>query len=43
MPSDRPGMLIRKRLMELLARLGEREIHAGNRDEAAVIAIQPAA
>jgi len=30
MPSDRPGMLIRKHLMELLARHGEQEIHAGN-------------
>jgi phenylpropionate dioxygenase-like ring-hydroxylating dioxygenase large terminal subunit len=27
MPSDRPGMLIRKQLMELLARHGEAEIH----------------
>jgi phenylpropionate dioxygenase-like ring-hydroxylating dioxygenase large terminal subunit len=42
MDSDRPGMLIRKKLMELLARHGEREIHAGNRDQPAVIAIQPA-
>ena len=29
MDSDRPGMLIRKQLMELLARHGEQEIHAG--------------
>jgi 5S rRNA maturation endonuclease (ribonuclease M5) len=28
MDSDRPGMLIRKQLMELLARHGEEEIHA---------------
>ena len=27
MPSDRPGMLIRKQLMELLARHGESEVH----------------
>jgi phenylpropionate dioxygenase-like ring-hydroxylating dioxygenase large terminal subunit len=27
MPSDRPGMLIRKQLMELLARHGEAEVH----------------
>lgn len=30
MDSDRPGMLIRKKLMELLARHGESEIHRGN-------------
>jgi phenylpropionate dioxygenase-like ring-hydroxylating dioxygenase large terminal subunit len=29
MDSDRPGMLIRKRLMELLARHGEAEVHRG--------------
>lgn len=40
MPSDRPGMLIRKQLMELLARHGEREIHGGNREQPAVIPIQ---
>ena len=28
MDSDRPGMLIRKQLMELLAQHGEPEIHA---------------
>jgi hypothetical protein len=27
MDSDRPGMLIRKQLMELLARHGEQEVH----------------
>jgi len=43
MESDRPGMLIRKKLMELLARHGEREIHAGNRDQPAVIPIASAA
>jgi phenylpropionate dioxygenase-like ring-hydroxylating dioxygenase large terminal subunit len=32
MDSDKPGMLIRKRLMELLARHGEEEIHRGNAD-----------
>jgi len=42
MPSDRPGMLIRKRLMELLARHGEQEIHAGNRGQDAVIRLHPA-
>jgi phenylpropionate dioxygenase-like ring-hydroxylating dioxygenase large terminal subunit len=30
MESDKPGMMIRKRLMELLARHGEEEIHRGN-------------
>jgi len=30
MESDKPGMMIRKRLMELLARHGEVEIHCGN-------------
>jgi phenylpropionate dioxygenase-like ring-hydroxylating dioxygenase large terminal subunit len=30
MDSDRPGMLIRKKLMELLARHGETEIHRGS-------------
>jgi phenylpropionate dioxygenase-like ring-hydroxylating dioxygenase large terminal subunit len=30
MESDRPGMLIRKKLFELLRRSGEDEIHAGN-------------
>jgi 5S rRNA maturation endonuclease (ribonuclease M5) len=30
MDSDRPGMLIRKHLMELLARHGEAEVHRGN-------------
>jgi phenylpropionate dioxygenase-like ring-hydroxylating dioxygenase large terminal subunit len=39
MDSDRPGMLIRKHLMELLARHGEPEIHRGN---AGTIAIAPA-
>jgi len=29
MPSDRPGMLIRKKLMELLAAHGEAEVHRG--------------
>jgi 5S rRNA maturation endonuclease (ribonuclease M5) len=29
MDSDRPGMLIRKKLMELLARHGEAEVHRG--------------
>ena len=29
MDSDRPGMLIRKQLMELLARHGEVEVHRG--------------
>jgi 5S rRNA maturation endonuclease (ribonuclease M5) len=29
MDSDRPGMLIRKQLMELLAAHGESEIHRG--------------
>jgi 5S rRNA maturation endonuclease (ribonuclease M5) len=29
MDSDRPGMLIRKQLMELLARHGEQEVFAG--------------
>ena len=43
MDSDRPGMIIRKKLMELLARHGEREIHRGNADQGAVIAIHAAA
>jgi phenylpropionate dioxygenase-like ring-hydroxylating dioxygenase large terminal subunit len=44
MESDRPGMLIRKKLMELLARHGEREIHRGNADTpASVIPIQATA
>ncbi len=43
MESDRPGILIRRKLMELLARHGEQEIHAGNRDASAVIPIAPAA
>jgi len=43
MDSDRPGMLIRKKLMELLAAHGEQEIHAGNTGQPAVIAILPAA
>ncbi|MFD0668871.1 aromatic ring-hydroxylating dioxygenase subunit alpha [Ramlibacter sp. MAHUQ-53] len=30
MDSDRPGILIRRKLMEVLARAGEEEIHAGN-------------
>ena len=30
MDSDRPGMMIRKQLMELLARHGESEVHRGN-------------
>jgi Vanillate O-demethylase oxygenase C-terminal domain len=33
MESDRPGMLIRKKLMELLARHGEREIHRNDTHE----------
>lgn len=43
MDSDRPGMIIRKKLMELLARHGEREIHRGNSDQSAVIPIHAAA
>jgi phenylpropionate dioxygenase-like ring-hydroxylating dioxygenase large terminal subunit len=43
MDSDRPGMIIRKKLMELLARHGEREIHRGNADQSAVIPIHAAA
>ncbi|MCR5885085.1 aromatic ring-hydroxylating dioxygenase subunit alpha [Rhizobacter sp. J219] len=43
MESDRPGMLIRKKLMEHLARHGEREIHRGNADQSAVIPIQAVA
>jgi phenylpropionate dioxygenase-like ring-hydroxylating dioxygenase large terminal subunit len=43
MDSDRPGTLIRKKLLELLGRLGEREIHRGNAGEHAVIPIQAAA
>jgi phenylpropionate dioxygenase-like ring-hydroxylating dioxygenase large terminal subunit len=43
MDSDRPGMLIRKKLLELLGRHGEREIHRGNAHEHAVIPIQAAA
>jgi len=43
MDSDRPGMLIRKKLLELLGRHGEREIHRGNAGEHAVIPIQAAA
>jgi phenylpropionate dioxygenase-like ring-hydroxylating dioxygenase large terminal subunit len=43
MESDRPGMLIRKKLMEHLARHGEREIHRGNADQPAVIPIQAVA
>ena len=43
MESDRPGMLIRKKLLELLGRHGEREIHRGNAHEHAVIPIQAAA
>jgi phenylpropionate dioxygenase-like ring-hydroxylating dioxygenase large terminal subunit len=35
MDSDRPGMLIRKKLMELLARHGESEVHRGNVQAAA--------
>ncbi len=31
MASDRPGMLIRKKLMELLARHGEQEVHRGSK------------
>ena len=30
MDSDRPGMMIRKRLMELLSRHGEQEVHRGS-------------
>ncbi|UUX95577.1 aromatic ring-hydroxylating oxygenase subunit alpha [Aquabacterium sp. J223] len=30
MESDRPGLLIRRKLMELLARHGEQEVHRGN-------------
>jgi len=29
MESDRPGMLIRKHLMQLLAKHGEAEVHRG--------------
>jgi phenylpropionate dioxygenase-like ring-hydroxylating dioxygenase large terminal subunit len=43
MESDRPGMLIRKKLLELLTRHGEREIHRGNADQGAVIPIQAVA
>lgn len=43
MESDRPGMLIRKKLLELLTRHGEREIHRGNAGDSAVIPIQAAA
>jgi phenylpropionate dioxygenase-like ring-hydroxylating dioxygenase large terminal subunit len=43
MDSDRPGMLIRKKLMEHLARHGEREIHRGNTELPAVIPIQAVA
>ena len=43
MESDRPGMLIRKKLMEHLARHGEREIHRGNAEQPAVIPIQAVA
>jgi phenylpropionate dioxygenase-like ring-hydroxylating dioxygenase large terminal subunit len=32
MESDRPGILIRKKFMELLARHGEAEVHGGSRD-----------
>jgi len=35
MDSDRPGMLIRKKLMELLARHGEAEVHRGTATMAA--------
>jgi phenylpropionate dioxygenase-like ring-hydroxylating dioxygenase large terminal subunit len=35
MDSDKPGMLIRKQLMELLARHGEAEMHRGSVDAAA--------
>lgn len=38
MESDRPGMLIRKKLMELLASHGEQEIHRGNANTAEAVA-----
>jgi phenylpropionate dioxygenase-like ring-hydroxylating dioxygenase large terminal subunit len=46
MESDRPGMLIRKKLLELLTKHGEREIHRGNvgsETATGVIPIQAAA
>ncbi|WP_198970457.1 aromatic ring-hydroxylating oxygenase subunit alpha [Xylophilus sp. ASV27] len=42
MASDRPGMLIRKKLMELLARHGEQEVHRGNAGSIPIVAAAPA-
>lgn len=41
MESDRPGMLIRKKLMELLARHGESEVHRGSLQPASPAAATP--
>ena len=41
MESDRPGMLIRKHLMQLLARHGEREMHRGADIGVGVAALSP--
>ena len=37
MASDKPGLVIRKQLLELLRSQGEEEIHRGNVDAAPVI------
>ncbi|XAH25383.1 aromatic ring-hydroxylating dioxygenase subunit alpha [Xylophilus sp. GW821-FHT01B05] len=42
MASDKPGMLIRKKLMELLARHGEPEVHRGNVASIPIVAATPA-
>lgn len=43
MDSDKPGMLIRKKLFELLRAHGEDEVHRGNAAAAAPIPIRPGA
>jgi len=41
MDSDRPGMMIRKRLMELLARHGEQEVHRGSTSSSSLLESHP--
>jgi hypothetical protein len=41
MASDKPGLVIRKQLLDLLRSQGEEEIHRGNFDAASVIPIHP--
>ena len=43
MPSDKPGLLIRRMLMDVLAEHGEVEMHAGNRRTVVPIHPEPTA